>query len=151
MNYDNASWHYGGDFPEELPDEAGATHMGMYLAWAWSVGLVSAEFSEEMKALAERTRTPGEFLFSEFDEKLAAELFNDEGNDFTSSYYSADGSQVCYNGDYESVLGAGVESLYSVDDSWDNFEKLKPILDARLEAWRNPPRKRFLGFLGRDR
>jgi len=39
MKYDDASWHYGGDFPDDLPDEAGATHTGMFLAWALLSGL----------------------------------------------------------------------------------------------------------------
>lgn len=150
MKYDDASWHYGGDFPEGLPEEAGATHMGMYLAWAWSAGLGAAEFAAERDALAGRKRTPGAFLLDEFDEKLFPELFNDEGNDFTSSYYMADGPAT-YLWDYESTLGAAVESLYSVEDSWDSFEKLKPVLDARLEAWRNPPSKGFLGLFKRNR
>jgi len=33
MKYDDASWHYDGEFPADLPPEAGATHIGMYLAW----------------------------------------------------------------------------------------------------------------------
>jgi hypothetical protein len=33
MAIDRADWHYGGDFPAELPDENGGTHIGMYLAW----------------------------------------------------------------------------------------------------------------------
>ncbi|MGN6118448.1 MAG: DUF7832 domain-containing protein, partial [Rhodanobacter sp.] len=39
MKYDDASWHYGGDFPKDLPDEAGATHTGMFVAWALLSGL----------------------------------------------------------------------------------------------------------------
>ncbi|WP_262497415.1 DUF7832 domain-containing protein [Pedobacter caeni] len=27
--YDDASWHYGGDFPKDLPQINGATHIGM--------------------------------------------------------------------------------------------------------------------------
>lgn len=26
MKYDDASWHYGGEFPDDLPPTAGATH-----------------------------------------------------------------------------------------------------------------------------
>ena len=37
--YDDASWHYGGDFPKDLPIEAGGTHIGMFFAWAVSSGL----------------------------------------------------------------------------------------------------------------
>ncbi|RML48695.1 DUF7832 domain-containing protein [Pseudomonas avellanae] len=32
MKYDDASWHYNGNFPSDLPDTAGATHIGMFLA-----------------------------------------------------------------------------------------------------------------------
>jgi hypothetical protein len=31
--YDDASWHYGGDYPEDLPNENVATHIGMFLQW----------------------------------------------------------------------------------------------------------------------
>ena len=33
MKYDDASWHYEGAYPADLPPEAGATHIGMFLAW----------------------------------------------------------------------------------------------------------------------
>ena len=33
MKYDDAGWHVGGDFPDDLPPEAGATHIGMFAAW----------------------------------------------------------------------------------------------------------------------
>ena len=33
MAIDNAAWHYGGNFPEELPKENGGTHIGFFLAW----------------------------------------------------------------------------------------------------------------------
>ena len=34
MKYDDWSRHGGGNFPADLPPEAGATHAGMFLAWA---------------------------------------------------------------------------------------------------------------------
>ena len=39
MKYDDASWHYGGDFPSELSSDAGATHIGMFVTWALLVDL----------------------------------------------------------------------------------------------------------------
>ena len=33
MKYDDASWHWGGDFPKDLLNEAGATHIAMFLVW----------------------------------------------------------------------------------------------------------------------
>ena len=37
--YDDAYWHYRGEFPTELPASAGATHIGMFVAWALLAGL----------------------------------------------------------------------------------------------------------------
>jgi len=33
MKYDDASWHYDGDYPEDLPIENTSTHIGMFLKW----------------------------------------------------------------------------------------------------------------------
>jgi hypothetical protein len=30
---DRADWHYGGDYPPDLPSENGGTHIDIYLAW----------------------------------------------------------------------------------------------------------------------
>lgn len=42
MKYDDASWRYGGEFPAELDETAGATHIAMFAAWCVLNGL-SAE------------------------------------------------------------------------------------------------------------
>jgi hypothetical protein len=41
MKYDDASWHFGGEFPKDLPEEAAATHTGMFVAWAFLLIKVS--------------------------------------------------------------------------------------------------------------
>ena len=38
--------------------------------------------------------------------------------------------------DYEDVLGDDLPSLYHVEDTWANFDRLAPVLDARLAEWR---------------
>ncbi len=45
--YDDASWHYGGDFPKELPEKNSATHTGMFLNWCIHKGLISDELRED--------------------------------------------------------------------------------------------------------
>ena len=80
MKYDDASWHYGGNFPTDLPAEAGATHIGMFVAWAWLTGLAGEDVMDDMPeavtALNERTTTPGKSFFDNCDGK-----FVDKGND----------------------------------------------------------------------
>lgn len=41
MKHDDYTWHLEGDFPADLPSEAAATHIGMFLAWAIHAGCVS--------------------------------------------------------------------------------------------------------------
>jgi hypothetical protein len=90
-SYDNAGWHYGGTFPSDLPEEAGGTHIGMFLAWMWLHGLESETVRQEMTAelvlLRQRQKTPGDFLMNVLDEKLVADDFGEEGNAFIQAYY----------------------------------------------------------------
>lgn len=135
MKYDDASWHYGGDFPDDLPEEAGGTHTGMFLAWAILTGLGGEdleEYSETIEALHQRSLTPGQ-LFFQFDGKFTDSDLNDEGNRFTQDYFDFDRGQ--YLADYEKTLANGLPSTYHVEDSWQNFDKLKPILDQRFHEW----------------
>ena len=38
--------------------------------------------------------------------------------------------------DYEEVLGKGLPSLYHVEDTWENYERLRERIDSRYAAWR---------------
>ena len=62
MAYDRMDWHYGGQFPKDLPNEAGGTHIGMYMAWAFSRGKASDELREdavdELAQLTQRRCSP---------------------------------------------------------------------------------------------
>lgn len=142
MKYDDASWHSGGKFPRDLPASAGATHTGMYVAWALQSGLAGKLHTDEMpknlEKLAARSLTPGAFFLWACDGKFTSEDLNDEGNAFTGRYF--DLSKGSYLADYTAILGHGLpigsEQLYYVADTWENFDKLKPRLDQRLADWR---------------
>ncbi|MEG3156461.1 hypothetical protein ACKVMH_00855 [Lysobacter zhanggongensis] len=142
MKYDDASWHYGGDFPADLPREAGATHTGMFIAWALLAGLSgelhTTDFPEDIPELTKRSVTPGAFFLSACDGKFTDEDLSVEGNAFASSYFDVESGG--YLADYEETLGqnlpAGRDSLYHIADSWESFDKLRPVLDRRLAEWR---------------
>ena len=139
MAYDRADWHYGGDFPKDLPPEAGGTHIGMFLAWAITRELEGLFHREEsaasLQAVRERRMTGREFLTKECDEKFWAEDLSDEGNAFAEAYYQKDGA-ASYLADYEEAFGAGRPSLYHVEDTWTNLDLIAPVLDWRLSEWR---------------
>lgn len=128
-------WHYGGDFPTELPDKNGGTHIGMYLAWIVNNNLVgelhlneSLEAVEKVKA---RHITGTDFLVDECDEKLWDEELNDEGLAFTEEYYSGG-----YMNDYVSTLAEELPTAYHVEDTWTNYDLLARVLDRRFSEWK---------------
>ncbi|HEX7335746.1 MAG TPA: hypothetical protein VF252_00955 [Gemmatimonadales bacterium] len=136
-NIDRADWHYSaGNYPGDLPPENGGTHIGMYLAWIVHHGLGSAMLQkyarDSLPLLRERKVTGRQLLFSELDEKLFYSLLTKVGKDFTRVYYDDTG---CYLADYEGVLGEGLPTLYHVEDSWENYDKLATAIDQRFFRW----------------
>ncbi len=141
MKYDDASWHYGGDFPDDLPDDAGATHIGMFLAWAIINNLAGELHTEDsqdsISKLINREITGRDFLMKECDEKFTDEDLNDEGNAFTQYYFNGEDSYGQYINDYETALSSELSSMYHVDDTWENFDKLRPYMDAAYKKWKS--------------
>jgi hypothetical protein len=137
MKYDDASWHYGGDFPSDLPNEAGATHAGMFLAWCILKGLGGELFTEEepelVLALRNRQTTPGRFFLRNCDGKLTDEDLNEQGNAFASAYFNLESGE--FLADYDELVSSAVPSLYHVPDTWETYDQLAPRLDARYQAW----------------
>lgn len=138
LKYDDATWHSGGDFPEDLPDEAGGTHIAMFVAWALLSDLGGTlhtdDFAEDLAALKARQMTPGEYFFASCDGKFTDEDLNRRGNAFASFYF--DDNDRGYLADYDDTLGGDVPTLYHVADSWDTFDRIRSVLDERYAAWR---------------
>jgi hypothetical protein len=135
-NIDRADWHYGGDYPKDLPPENAGTHIGMYLAWIVHRNLGSDELVEmggdTYKLVLERAVTGRDLLFRELDEKFFDRLLNQEGREFTAAYYETND----YVNDYDRVLGGNLASLYEVEDSWENYDRIARVIDERFAAWR---------------
>jgi hypothetical protein len=143
VKYDDASWHYGGDFPEGLATEAGATHIGMFLAWMLLNGHGGALHLADDATLAllrERMMAPGAWFITHCDEKLTDEDLSDEGNRFAEAYYLFDEDrheegEASYLPDYSKCFPDAPDS-YSVPDDWASFDRLAPILAHRFAMWR---------------
>jgi hypothetical protein len=138
MKYDDASWHSGGKFPQDLRAEAGATHTGMFVAWAFLSGLAGQlhieDFPDDLPKLRSRAVTPGRYFLATCDGKFTDEDLNDEGNAFAQTYFDLQKGQ--FVADYERTVGANLPSIYHVPDTWETFDRLRPIFDQRLSAWR---------------
>jgi hypothetical protein len=120
------------------PPEAGATHIGMFVAWALLSGLGGAlhavEVPEELERLKRRELTPGSFFLVACDGKFTNEDLSEEGNRFAQEYF--DLSNGGYLSDYERILMGDLSSAYHVTDTWESFDLIRPVLDDRFVAWR---------------
>ena len=134
MKYDDASWHYGGNYPGDLPEQNAFTHIGMFLAWALLNGLGgelhSHESKDELESLQACRIMPGVYFRRNCDGKLTDEDLSDKGNRFAEMYY-----EKSYFRDYVSTLATELESPYHVEDTWENFEKISQVVSRRFDVW----------------
>jgi hypothetical protein len=138
---DRWDWHAGGDFPPDVPPENGGTHIGMFLAWVILSGLEAEmhrrDAAEELRQVRERTMTGREFLFRVCDGKFWDSDLSPEGLAFARWYYSQPGGGYGpYLNDYVRALAGGLPSAYHVADSWENFDRLAPLIDAQYANWK---------------
>jgi hypothetical protein len=115
MSYDRADWHYGGNYPKDLPTLNGGTHIGMFLAWAIISGVEGEEHQEDcpesLAAVRARKMTGREFLFRECDGKFC-------------------------DADLNCVLASDLPSTYHVEDTWDNYDKIAATITQRFKDWK---------------
>ncbi len=150
MAYDRADYDYSTE-AEPLPKGHAATHMGMFLAWA-AMGKLLNDFHEQHSSalvaqLRDRQITGRQFFAAACKEQFAEKDLNVEGNAFAEHYYRDEaGERGAYFADYKRVLAAGLPSFWHVADTWENYEKLAPVITRRYEEWKHPPRKRWWQF-----
>ena len=146
--YDDASWHYGGNYPKDLPDEAAATHIGMFLAWCLLNGYADDEgaedWADEFEDLRARRTTPGMFLINAMDEKFISDDLADEGNAFTIAYYEGDNNDSRYVDDFVAAFDTNTTDIYRVPDTWEVFDQMAKRISARHTAWLEAGRPRFI-------
>jgi hypothetical protein len=133
--YDNAKNHFLGNFPASLPIEQAYVHIGIYLGWIIEGKLYSEYFEDEASNQVFRftRREISCTILSEiWDGYLSHELFNSMGNMFTYYYYGGG----IYRSDYDQLLVKNLPSLYHVEDTWENYDKIKTRIDMRFEDWR---------------
>lgn len=145
MSYiDRVDWHFLGEaFPKKLPQENAGIHIGMYLAWIINNNLIGEFHLEEsgdaIESIKNRINTGNAFLINECDSKFCDEDLNDEGFEFTCYYYgySEDNTgtkQYIY--DYAEMFIKEPMSFFDVEDTWENYDKIKLVIDERYRSWK---------------
>lgn len=150
MPYDRADYDYSTE-EEPLPKGHAATHIGMFLAWAALHGMLNDFHQQTSPALVAQLRarqiTGRQFFAAACKEQFAEKDLNVEGNEFAEFYYRDNsGERGAYFEDYKKVLTAKLPSFWHVADTWENYDKIAPVITKRYEAWKNPPQKRWWQF-----
>ena len=64
--FDKAEWHYGRDYPKNLPEENAYRHIAVYFDWTLKRGLYSKDLEEiwgkELKLFRQKKLSALEFL-----------------------------------------------------------------------------------------
>jgi hypothetical protein len=153
---DDASWHSDGEgFPPEAGPEAGATHIGVFLAWAVLGGHVSddleEESAEELAALRARELTGGRFVHESCDGKLVTDDLAPDAAAFALAYYAGDDEDEddggLYLEDYVDSVSSGdgePEDVYRVPDTWETYDLVGPLIEARFSQWQDEGRPAVL-------
>lgn len=132
MKYDDASWHYGGEFPDDSPQEFGATHIAMFLRWCfnkgWAGDLHLEEEPEDTQRVIDGSMSATEYFLKYCDEKLTDEDLNSKGNAFAENYY---GDKGLYLPDYAKHFG---DLMYVAPESAHDFELFSKVLESRYQS-----------------
>ena len=135
--YDKAKYHYGGDYPEDLPDDQAFVHTGLYLGWIIDNDLYSEMFRDESAEQITRFKAreiTGPEVYESWDGCLIDYMLSDEGNAFSRAYF--DFERGTYLQDYDEVVAKGLPSLYHAPNTWENYDRLRKRVDERFAAWR---------------
>jgi hypothetical protein len=142
--YDKAKWHYGGEFPNDLDEFQGFVHTGMFLGWLADNDLMSdqfnSDFEDEIREFKTQKLTGSQIFERCCDGVLMLEDISELGNRFALHYFEFDKGQ--YLADYEAALAGNLPTMYHVADTWDNYKKLKVVLDKRFSEWKNQNSKK---------
>lgn len=150
MKFDDASWHSEGDFPADLPPEAGATHIGIFLTWLIRGQHLSdevfAEAEDDIFAVQAGTMSGAEFLLTWFDGQLGDAVLSRTGADFAMAYYEGAGGEVTFLSDYAEAFSAvpEIDTLYKVPDTQESYDLVASVISYRFEQWLHAGRPPFL-------
>ncbi|UNQ39418.1 hypothetical protein MPC38_22510 [Prescottella equi] len=142
--YDDADWHYGGDFPDDLPQAAAGTHIGMFVAWCLLTGFASEGVEDRLEPLETRETTPGAFLTKVLDERFASDDLTADGNAFAVAYYAGRGDDSRYLDDYCDEFDTTAEEIYRVEDTWETYDRIADRIGDRFHAWLDSGRPQFV-------
>ena len=135
--FDKAKYHDNSIEQMGLSEEQAFVHTGLFFAWLVNNALMSDFFIEEtgseIEQLKDKKISPST-IYMNWDGVLIGEMLSNKGFNFAMSYFDFDKGR--YLKDYAKVFNLTDENIFTVSDTWENYEKLRPTIDAAFESWR---------------
>ncbi|MCL2036558.1 MAG: hypothetical protein FWG83_04125 [Oscillospiraceae bacterium] len=143
MKIDNASWHFGGDYPNDLPDKNAYTHIGFFLKWCLLNDFASEELKEisgdDIEKVLQGTMSGADFLEINCDGKFCDDDLTEKGNEFAEDYYSTDDGDFVkkFKSYYEDLaeVFSEPETIYHVENTEENYALIARRINERYNQW----------------
>jgi hypothetical protein len=132
--FDKAKFHDDSVEQLGLDEEQSFVHTGLFFAWLVTNGLMSQFFIDEtegeIEKLKQRKISPST-LYMNWDGVLLGEMLSDAGYNFALSYF--DFEKGTYMSDYEKTFNVNGDQVFTVKDTWDNFDKIRLVIDVAYQ------------------
>ncbi|MBD0402188.1 hypothetical protein [Flammeovirga sp. EKP202] len=131
---DNVRNYFGSEFPEEVALDQAYLHMGIFMGWVIKMDLYSDDYEDEYGAQIihfMNNEISPIILAATLDGIIDYSLFRETLKPFVRSYYG--GGQ--YLMDYQNTLSEGLNSMFHVKDSSENFDTMKIVISNRYKDW----------------
>jgi hypothetical protein len=120
--------------------------IGMLLGWLIDANLVSRYFrhdaADQIVRFKSRSLT-GPEIYEKWDGVLAHDMLNMRGNHFLKWYMDK------YYGDFAATLCGESEEFdercFEVDNTWENYDRMKKVVDARFQFWKEQVEDKMSG------
>lgn len=140
MHYDHISFHHDEHYPQDLPPQNAAHHMGFFFAWAVSQNLHSPAAAQlpDFEHLSHHRISGADFILSRLNGGLDETCFNELGNRFAQYYYhDEEEGYGHFLNDYFLALHLQSEAdFYRTENTIENQNKLNPVFQAAFERWK---------------
>lgn len=134
--FDKAKYHDNSIEQLGLDEEQAFVHTGLFFAWLVNNGLMSNFFCDEtgdgIIELKDRKISPST-LYMSWDGVLSGEMLSEKGYNFALNYF--DFKKGAYLTNYEYVFNVKDGQVFTVRDTWDNYDKIKPLIDEAYKEW----------------
>lgn len=135
--HDKVKWHLDGDFTKELPIKQSFVQIDFYPRWIVDKDLaepvILEDFSDDVAHYRAR-EISGPRLLEITDGVLDDQLLSEAGARFTAQYYGV----KAYYEDYSTAFSRS-KSTYHVEDTPENYEKIRKTLNQRYEPLESGP------------